>query len=287
MADEPRGMPNLERALRELQVDWPETPDLAAAVLVRIAAEGPAVPAAAPAPPPRRRLSVRLPVLRALHPGVAWALIVLLVALAGVAATPSARSAVLEWLGLKGAEIERREPDAPPAPARRGALGEDLLLGRAVTLPAAVKAAGFDVVVPDDPALGDPDAVYFADTDTPPGGRVALVYGPRRGVVRSAQSGVGLLVEQFAATTSPVIQKAAGEGVVLESITVDGEPGYFLSGAPHGFAFVDRTGNAQFEDQRLAGNTLLLERRGLLVRIEGRISKDRAIALARSLRPAG
>ena len=41
-------MPELERELRELRVEWPETPDLAAAVAVRLAAAaGPAARRAA------------------------------------------------------------------------------------------------------------------------------------------------------------------------------------------------------------------------------------------------
>ena len=45
------------------------------------------------------------------------------------------------------------------------------------------------------------------------------------------------------------------------------------------------TGNPVFEDQRLAGNTLLVERAdGLLLRIEGRISRDQAVRIAESMR---
>ena len=39
-----------------------------------------------------------------------------------------------------------------------------------------------------------------------------------------------------------------------------------------------------FEEQRLAGNTLLVERPdGLLIRVEGDIARDRAVAIARSI----
>lgn len=235
-------MPDLDRELRGLSVEWPETPDVAAAVRARVAAE----PARA-----GRRL-----VLRG-RPALAYALAGLLAAAAvGLAASPSARSAILEFLGLRSVRIERREPRVPPG---RG----DLRLGERVSLAQARERAGFDLLVP--AALGDPEAVYFAS------GRVSLIYD-------------GVLVQQFRAAVDPVIGKAIGEGTRLERFRVDGDPAYFISGRVHGFSYLDKFGDAHFEDQRLAGNTLLVERDGLLLRVEGRVSRDRAVAVVRSLR---
>jgi hypothetical protein len=81
-----------------------------------------------------------------------------------------------------------------------------------------------------------------------------------------------------------VIGKAAGGGAQVEPLRVDGERGYFISGDPHGFAYLGEDGEAGFQEQRLAGNTLLLERGGLLLRIEGEVSRAEAIAIARSAR---
>ena len=92
-------MPELERELRELRVEWPDTPDLAAAVAVA-AARG-AGPGAA-----RRRRWLDRPAWQ-LGVAVAAALI------AVVMAVPPARSAVLEFLGLRSVKIERREPRSP------------------------------------------------------------------------------------------------------------------------------------------------------------------------------
>jgi hypothetical protein len=48
---------------------------------------------------------------------------------------------------------------------------------------------------------------------------------------------------------------------------------------------MDENGDVEFEDQRLAGNTLLVERAdGLLLRVEGDITRDDAVRIARSLR---
>jgi hypothetical protein len=246
-------MPDLDRELRTLTVDWPETPDIAAGVAARLHA----------APPARRR--------RRLRPALAYALAAVVAAAAiGLAASPSARSAILEFLGLKSVRIERREPRPAPGPA-------DLDLGRRVSLDEARERAGFDVLVP---GLGAPDAVYF---DASPD-RVALVYGARPGIPRSRETRASLLVVELRATVGPLIEKSLGEGTRLERFRIDGDPAYFLSGRVHGFAYLDDKGSGHFDEQRLAGNTLLVERDGLLLRLEGRISRDQAVRIVRSMR---
>src|SRR5919197_6667512 len=136
----------LAAELAALEVAWPPTPDIAGAVLARLEEEP------APAPAPRRRRRLRL------APALAWTAAALLAALGiTMAASPSARSAILEWLGLKSVKIERKAPTATPQP-RRGQLGEDLLLGQAVSLADARRRAEFRIRVPG--ALPPPDAVY-------------------------------------------------------------------------------------------------------------------------------
>jgi hypothetical protein len=82
---------------------------------------------------------------------------------------------------------------------------------------------------------------------------------------------------------APLIQKSAGSATRVRRLTVDGQPGYFLEGS-HGFAFLDEDENATYEDQRLAGHTLLVQRAGLLLRIEGDVSQAVAVRIARSVR---
>ena len=88
----------LETRLAELRVEWPPEPDVAARVRARLEAEPRgAAPGAACGP-------------RGGCPRAARA------RGGGVAAVPSARSAVLRWLGIEGVRIER-VPEAPtPAP---------------------------------------------------------------------------------------------------------------------------------------------------------------------------
>lgn len=228
-------MRDLPAELTALAVEWPETPELAEAVLAQVQA------------PPRRRRRV------AWRPALAYGLAALLAAFAlTLAVSPDARSAVLEWLGLKSVKIERREP----RPTDSG-----LRLGTPVTLEQARARVPF-LSLPD--ALGSPAAVHVG-TDS-----VALVYdGP-------------VLVQEFPARVGPFIEKTIGMGARLERLEVDGAPAYFISGA-HGFAY-DSDGGGAFEAQRIAGNTLLVERPdGLLIRVEGALSRDRAVAIARSV----
>jgi hypothetical protein len=125
------------------------------------------------------------------------------------------------------------------------------------------------VLVP--PALDDPDAGYL--TILPDGTQAAsLVYadGP-------------ILVQAFRASASPFIQKTIGSGAQLEQLTVDGATAYWIEGA-HGFAYQTGTGSGAYADQRLAGNTLLVDRAdGILLRIEGRLNRARAVEIARSI----
>jgi hypothetical protein len=239
----------LEQELRELQVDWPETPDIAGSIAGRLAA-----------PPPRRAIFNR----------PAWQLAVAAVALviAVVMAIPPARAAVLDLLGLRSVRIEHREP-------RVSRFGQGVSLGDPATLGEAKRRAGFPVGVP--AVLGDPDGVYL-DADAVTGPRVDMVY-------RAPNSRrVGLLVTELEAKATPVIQKAIGTGARVEQFAVDGDPAIFISGRRHGFAYTPANGQTTYEDQRLAGNTLLVDRSdGVLLRVEGRIDRAEAVRIARSV----
>ena len=244
-------MSELELELRALDIEWPETPDLAAAVQERITV--------------RRRSWLSRP---------AWQLAVACVALliAVVMAIPPARAAVLEFLGFSSVRITREEPQ----PSR---FGQALALGDPVTLARAERA--LPVVVPD--AVGRPDAVYLYEHPTM-GPRVDMVYRARPGLPASSNTGAGLLVTEFEAVASPVIEKAIGSGAEVDQFTLDGDPAVFISGREHGFAYIPPDGNTQFEGQRLAGNTLLVDRSdGVLLRLEGELDRDEAVRIARSV----
>ena len=113
-----------------------------------------------------------------------------------------------------------------------------------------------------------------------------MVYRARPGLPSSSSTGAGMLITEFRARSEPLIEKSVGMGAKVERLTVDGDPAFFLSGAPHGFGYYNPdTDQSNFEEQRLAGNTLLVDRSdGLLLRIEADISRERAIEIAESMR---
>ena len=89
-------------------------------------------------------------------------------------------------------------------------------------------------------------------------------------------------MQTFRARATPFIEKTIGSGAQLERLTVDGAPAYWIKGA-HGFAYSTGDSGA-YDEQRLAGNTLLVDRAdGILLRIEGRLSRERAVEIARSV----
>jgi hypothetical protein len=258
-------MTELERSLRLLgdAVAFPEAPDVTEAVQRRLADLRPA------GRRPRRRTLV-----------LAFAVVAL--AIGAAMAVPPARTAVLELFGLRGATVQRveslptvSEPD--PAPAQ-------LLLGNPLPLQDGrpwVKSP--EVIAP--AVLGKPDAAYAADEEY--GLRMTLVYGPGDGVPRSQYTGVGILVTEFdGAIDTRYLDKMVEDETSVERLTVNGEPALWLEGGPHFVVFRTADGRIGEDVGRLAGNTLLVEYEGMLVRIEGQIDRERAIEIAESLEPA-
>jgi hypothetical protein len=234
----------IETRLVELEVAWPDAPDVAARVRARVEAE----------PRPRR-----------FRP--AWAVaLAILVSAGGVAAVPSARGAVLRWLGIEGVRIERVPENPTPAPSAAPPLD----LGERTRLPAGT-------LVPR--ALGRPDAVYTA------GERVTLLYRPRRGLPESGQTGAGALLSQFPGRTNvPFIRKFAGPDTTIERVRIDGEPGFWIAGALHGLLYEDPSGQIVESPTRLAGRTLVWRHGARTLRLEADVPKSRALAIARSIR---
>ncbi len=259
-------MRDLAHQLEELapQLAWPPTPPLADSVAARIEA----APAYRPRPA-RLRVAVGA----------------LLVAVALVAATlvlsPGARRAAADLLGLGDIHITtgpRSALPSPPIPA----IATPLDLGRPVTAAQASQRIGFAVRIPARADFAQPDAVYFSTP--PPAGEVSLAYLPRPDLPAAAQTGVGLLVTEFrAGIASGYFAKLAGPDTIIETVTVHGSNGYWLSGAPHGVLYQDDRGEVFGDTLRLATNTLIWQAGPLTFRIEGDIDKARALAIAESI----
>ena len=248
-------MNGLERELRALAplVEWPETPDVTAAVA---AALEPARRAPWRLPRPGSRLGAR----------VAVALAAVVLALGLALAVPPARTAILDWLGIGSARIERVD-ELPPLPLTAPVE----LLGERTTLADARRRAGFPVAPPPrgEPA---PDEVRVVD-----GRRVSYLW--RDG------DGIRLLVTQVPGLLQrgPILSKLIPPTVRIERLTIDGDGAVFLSGGPHAVYLLELGGDFRRDPGWLAGETLLVDRGGTTLRIEGALSRDDAVALARSM----
>ena len=191
------------------------------------------------------------------------AALVALVAGGGVLAAPGVGSGLLERLGLRNASVTQVQR-LPPA-----AIGGPLDLGQRYTLADARRIAGFALLRP--AALGAPREVYVDD------GVVTFAY--------RARSGKPILFTQVPGSAGRYVQKFVTEST--RRVRIGGRPGLLLRG-PHVVFFDDR-GDSGGEDPgmqeaRLAKNTLMWERDGLLLRLEAEQPARELVRLARSVR---
>jgi hypothetical protein len=252
---------DLRRELELIELDYPETPELAASIAARLEDA-----------PPEPRARVRR-ASRPLRVALIAALIVLLLAASALAAS----RAVREFFGLQGATVERTDEELPAVPGLR----DEPDLGARVSVTAASRAVGFAVLIPS--RLGPPDEVRLRRLTA--GGEVSLLYLPRKGLPRSGPTGLGLLVSEFRGDVDPdYIGKIAPQATRVERLTVGGQRAIWIEGAPHLFFYRAPGGAFKERPLRLAANVLLLEHGSLLVRLEGGFGRAQAIALASSLR---
>jgi hypothetical protein len=229
-------MAELETVLRQLggEVAFPPTPDLASAIRGQL---------------DRRRFR---------HRRVAIALVaVLVVAIGAVFAVPQARTAILDWLGLRNVSVVRVEK-LPVVPAQG-----NLDLGQRVTLDDAKRRAPW-LLVPD----GTPDSAWVSESL--PGGKVSLLWG--------TPSNVRLLLTEFTGRT--YIEKVIDGDTQVERVKI-GDAGAWFKG-PHVVMFQDRDGRFRESHARLARNTLVWQVGIVTLRLEGGLTKDEALRIART-----
>ena len=245
----------LEAALRTTaaDVDYPPTPQLAAAVRARIEKERPV-----------RRPSWRW------QPAAVTIAVLALVCAGALALSPGARDAVADFVGLDDVRIGFDDPAPSPSIAGRGPV-----LGRPVTLAEAEGAVDFEVKLPELLGLPAPE-IYL--TRPPTEGMVSLYYPDAyEGAEEPA-----LLVTQFEASLDGAFFKKLGVQDQVEFLTVRDVPGYWIEGT-HFFYYFDESGEMHEESIRLAGNVLLWEENGVVYRIEGGFGKQEALKVAVSL----
>ncbi|MDQ2911281.1 MAG: hypothetical protein M3R39_09760 [Actinomycetota bacterium] len=192
------------------------------------------------------------------------ALAVLVVAVTAAFAVPQARTTILKWFHLRGATVERVET-LPPAVERRRAGG----LGRSLSRADAEREVGFRLVLPPFEGPG-PSRVYVLDRTLAT--VIAHAYG------RS------LLLSEYRAADFGLLKKSATGKTVLDSVRVDGDRGLWLAGSPHTLTYFNRRGEFQQRTVLIRGNVLLWVHDGLTLRLEGKLTRAQALALARRIR---
>ena len=168
---------------------------------------------------------------------------------------------------------------ASTGPAASSPVGSTMGLGTAVSLDDAARIGGLDLLLPPDPATGPPDAAYtLAD-------RVALVWSERPGLPADPDYGVGLLLSEFRGHVDEgYYQKTLDSSAQVKPVTVNGHAGYWISGAPHFFYYVDPSGKAVDDSHRIVGDTLIWADGDVTYRLESQLPMEAAIRLAESLR---
>jgi hypothetical protein len=189
---------------------------------------------------------------------LAVAFAVLAVAIGTAFAVPPARSAILRFFHLGGERVVRVE-SLPPAVERSRSEG----LGDPLTRDEAERRVGFELVLP-----SAPKRVYVL------GDSLASV------VVRAY--GRTVLLSEFPAQ-GQFLEKLVAGRTDVQHLRVDGQPALWIEGAPHVLQYFDRRRGFREEPILIRGNVLLWVRGPLTLRIEGRLTRAQAVALARDI----
>ncbi len=212
--------------------------------------------------------------LRPVRRGLVLAIAILLILAAIVGAV---------GLGLPGLRIifgdapTTRPTAGSAAPSPLGPLGSQLGLGTALSLAEVERLAGLDLILPPDPAIGPPDAAYLAAQ------RATLVWSSRPGLP-AGTDGVSLLISEFRGhVDAGYYQKILSAGTAVTPITVNGSPGFWISGPPHFFYYVDPAGSFVDDGHREVGDVLIWSTGELTYRLESGLDMAGAIRLAESL----
>lgn len=207
-------------------------------------------------------------------------LVLALVALLILAAIVGAVGLGLPGLRIIFGDVPSQRPTATAtlSSSPLGSLGAELGLGTALPLAEVEQLAGLDLILPTDPAIGPPDVTYLA------GERATLVWASRSGLPATSEPGIGLLISEFKGhVETGYFQKILDGGTTLTRVTVDGSAGYWISGDPHFFYYVDATGNLVDDTHRSVGDVLIWSTGEVTYRLESGLDMADAISLAESL----
>jgi hypothetical protein len=189
----------------------------------------------------------------------------LVLALAAVAAVgallaiPQTRAAIFDLFHIGGVEVQRVATQ-PQAPSRRTYLGTEVGYGQAQS------RVDFPLVTPDTPFT-----TYYDGSVG--GGMVSMTWN-------------GLVLSQWQGDQLAFAQKQVGPNSQTVSVSVNGAPGLWITGARHEIVYRDATGQIDAKTRRLVGNVLLWDKGGITYRLEGAKTRSRALAAIRNLQGA-
>jgi hypothetical protein len=244
----------LVAALADLggRIAYPHAADLSGAVVSRLHAEEPR---------PRHGRA------RALAIAVAVIVVVVL-------ALPAPRHAVADWLGFSSVHIVRVD-SLPPG------LGTTLRLGREVSAEEARGQMPFTVMAPT--GLGPPAKAYVGE---PIADAVTLVWPPSPQTPEVAGSGVGLLLTEYPGSVDRfLLEKRLDPTTSVDVVNVGEVAGYWISGGRHELFYVGPDGQGRPDTTRLAGNTLIWSKDGVVFRMESSLDPAAAVHIASGVAP--
>ena len=220
----------------------------------------------------------------------ALALAAAAIVIAGVVlvASPRARKAVADLLGIGGVAIRTSDTtpaippttlSASPSSSRSTASSSSpSTAARPGSIDVEDAASAIGVVPPLPPSLGPPQTVTLAD------GRLTLEWPPSSTLPATDLPGIGAVLAVFRGQVEePLLEKVLGPETAYERVSVGGRPGVWLSGAPHVLMYLGPGGQVREDQLRLAGNTLLWTVGPHTYRLESALERDAAIALAETV----
>lgn len=221
---------------------------------------------------------------------LAAALVVLLAAVvaAAVIGLPGIRIVFQERpMSSPSATVVASPAPVSPSPAGPTALGGSLFLGDPIQPAGLDVAAGRHVLRPT--RLPAPATAWI---DRGPALPVVSLVWPASPTLpdtaangSTTPTGIGAILTEIPATIEePYLGKVIGTGGTVERVSVGGQPGFWISGAPHELVLVDRNGQGISSTTRLAGSSLLWMHDGQTLRLETGLDRARAIALGTSVR---
>jgi hypothetical protein len=198
--------------------------------------------------------------------------VVVTVAAGIVVASPQVRAALLDVLRIGSVEVH---PGRAPTSTRSPARLPPVVGLHPTTLTAAERSADFHVYVPAAP-LQRPDEVLVENGPRPT--YVALRYraGPGRPPVSTG--GLAVQIDEIAGDSTRFFEKYL-DRASARRVGVGGAPGVWIDG-PHELIVVDRAGEVRVEQPRLATRTLVWQRDGVTLRLEGDLTLPQALAIA-------